>query len=192
MEYLFSLILAYRYAILLPLAVIEGPIVIIIAAFIASLGYFDLYIVYIIGVLGDIIGDIIYYWIGRLGGHTIIPHFGKYVGITDERLQFARDHYKDHLGKTIIIAKIIQAPILLILVTAGILKVNFLKYLNIIVLVTLVKVLVIALVGFYFGKWYASINNYLNNPFLAVSLLVLTAMIFYLLYYKYKKKIKLP
>ena len=37
-----SWLLAYRYAILFPLVIIEGPIVTILAGFLASLGQFNL------------------------------------------------------------------------------------------------------------------------------------------------------
>ena len=55
----------YGYAALLPLAIIEGPAVTVFAAFLAAQGVFDVVGVYAIVVLGDLIGDVLHYAVGR-------------------------------------------------------------------------------------------------------------------------------
>lgn len=44
--------------------VVEGPIVTSIAAFAASLGYLDIYMILIISLLGNLIPDILLFFIG--------------------------------------------------------------------------------------------------------------------------------
>ncbi|HUZ60693.1 MAG TPA: hypothetical protein VMU83_18125, partial [Hanamia sp.] len=67
METIFYLLLKFRYVILFPLAVVEGPILAVIAGFLCTEGYLNLFIVYTIIVLGDITGDTICYLFGRWG-----------------------------------------------------------------------------------------------------------------------------
>ncbi len=55
------------YIIMLALMIIEGPIVTFIAAFLASLGVFDIWLVLLCGWLGDVLGDFLFYSIGRFG-----------------------------------------------------------------------------------------------------------------------------
>ena len=55
----------YGYAALLPLAIIEGPAVTVFAAFLAAQGVFDVVGVYAIVVLGDLVGDVLHYAVGR-------------------------------------------------------------------------------------------------------------------------------
>ena len=55
----------YGYAALLPLAIIEGPAVTVFAAFLAAQGVFDVVVVYAIVVLGDLVGDVLHYAVGR-------------------------------------------------------------------------------------------------------------------------------
>lgn len=150
------------------MAIIEGPIITVIGGFLASLGFLDIYIVYMISVAGDVIGDSIYYFIGRLGNHSIIPKYGHYFGISEEKILYAKEHYRKHFLKTIVIGKITEAPIVPIIIVAGVTKVDFKKFLLTIFLITLLKALVFSSIGFYFGKSYVIIGRYLDNYFSAM------------------------
>ena len=59
-----QLLLTYRYVILVPLAIIEGPIVTIICGFLVTLKVFNPLLVYVVMVLGDIVGDGWPYYMG--------------------------------------------------------------------------------------------------------------------------------
>ncbi len=182
MASLYSLLYTYKYAILLPLTIFEGPIVNVIAAFLASIGVMNIFAVYAIAVMGDLIGDILYYLIGRLGRHTIIPKYGRYLGITEDRIKFAEEHYKNHLLKTIAISKVAQAPILAALVLAGITKTDFLEFVAVVFLLALPKVLLFSIIGYYFGRSYVLIGQYLDNSVLAASIiLVIVGIVYYII-----------
>lgn len=183
-----SLLSRYGYALLLPAAIIEGPIVTVIGAFLASQGVLNFYIVYVIAILGDVIGDAIYYWIGRAGRHTFIPRYGHYIGLTEERVQKAELHYKDHLWKTLLFGKVTQAPILLVIVSAGAVKADFKKLLLIIFIITVPKALVFMLLGFYLGKSYAAIDAYLHTYLVAMWILLSILLAGYLLFKFFKKR----
>ncbi len=62
---------AHGSALILPLAVIEGPIVAIVAGFLAGRGIFAWYVAVPLLVAGDLIGDLIYYAIGRTGASPL-------------------------------------------------------------------------------------------------------------------------
>ena len=64
----------YKYLFLLPLAIIEGPIVAIIVGFLTTLKVFDTYISYAILVVGDVIGDSSLYALGRWGTSLLHRH----------------------------------------------------------------------------------------------------------------------
>ena len=61
-----ALILAYKYLILFPLALVEGPVIAIVAGFLIRLGYLDLSAAYLIMCAGDFFPDTAYYYIGKL------------------------------------------------------------------------------------------------------------------------------
>lgn len=190
LDYLASLIAQYKYYILLPLMIIEGPIATVIAAFLSALNILNIYIVYALAVAGDVIGDIVYYLIGRLGRHSIIPRYGQHLGITEEKISYAEKHYKKHLKKTIFWGKVTQAPVLVVLVTAGIAKVDFKKFLLTVFFITLIKALVFSIIGFYFGRSYYLINKYLDRSIMAVWIAILSAILLYWIYLRYKNSKK--
>ena len=55
----------YKYLILLPFAVFEGPIATVIGGFLASIGVLNFFWVFVISVLGDFLGDSAWWAIGR-------------------------------------------------------------------------------------------------------------------------------
>jgi membrane protein DedA with SNARE-associated domain len=182
MNTIFHLLETYKYLILLPITVVEGPIVTVIASFLASLGFLNVFIVYGVSVAGDVIGDIGWYWLGRLGRHTIIPRFGHYFGITEERLLYAEEHYKNHLVKTIFFGKFTDVPNLAILITAGATKTDFRKYLSFVLLAEIIKQPIFVVIGYYFGQSYVSIQKIFNNVYKAVAVVLAAVIIFFIIY----------
>ncbi len=57
----------YGYILVFALTVIEGPIVVIISAFLATQGIFDIFIIALLGWLGDVVGDMLFFFAGRFG-----------------------------------------------------------------------------------------------------------------------------
>ena len=51
-----TLLLTYKYLILFPIAVFEGPFAAIIVGFLSSSHIFNIFIVYLVVVLGDMVG----------------------------------------------------------------------------------------------------------------------------------------
>jgi len=73
----FEFLKHYGYWVMLPLMIVEGPVVTLFAAIMASLGAFNVWIVLVFSILGDLIGDAIFYglaialeWICKLRGKT--------------------------------------------------------------------------------------------------------------------------
>lgn len=69
------------YFIMFGLMLLEGPFVTLAAAFLASMGFFNIFIVAILGWLGDTLGDILFFLFGRFGVHI----FGKKEKIDTEK-----------------------------------------------------------------------------------------------------------
>ena len=63
-ELIFKLILQYRYWILIPLSLVEGPVVAFFSGTLSSFGYFNLPLLAAIFFIRDITLDILYYILG--------------------------------------------------------------------------------------------------------------------------------
>jgi membrane protein DedA with SNARE-associated domain len=177
-----SWLLAYRYVILFPLVVIEGPIVTILAGFLASLGQFNLFICYPLIVVADVVGDLFMYAQGRWGGKPAVEKWGRHFGIKPEIVVRLEEHFKKHPGKTLIFGKISHFFGGPVLIAAGMARMKLSEFLWFNFLATLPKSLILLLIGFYFGEAYAKFDKFFTFAgWAAVALIVLCAIAYFII-----------
>jgi membrane protein DedA with SNARE-associated domain len=179
LQTLVALELHYRYGFLVPGMIVEGPIVTIIAGFLASQGYLKLWMAYGVAVGADLIGDTLLYALGRFGGRRLIKRYGKYVGVHEARVEKLETHFACHSIKTILLGKLAHGIGAAVLAAAGIAKMPYAKFIGVNLAGTLVKSLILILVGFYFGRAYETANSYLNTVALGGLLLVVVILLVY-------------
>ncbi len=178
----------YRYVVLFPLVVIEGPIVTIIAGFLSSIRQMNFFLAYTLVVIADVAADSLYYALGHWGRKKFIERWGRYIGLHLKHVERIERHFNLHTGKTLIIGKlshVVGAPIL---VAAGLANVPFKNFLTFDFLATLPKSLVLLIVGFYFGKAYVKMNSIINYAGLAGSALFIIFILLYVIMIKAVKK----
>jgi len=180
--HIISWMLAYSYFILFPLAVIEGPIISILAGFLASMGSLNIFIAYGVVAIGDLVGDSMYYAIGYWGRKKFIERWGRYIGITPKRTEQIENHFKKHSAKTLVAGKLSQGVGAIILVAAGISKMRFREFIWYNLLATLPKSLILLLIGYYFGRAYVEWNRYLSyTTFVMIGATILLVAIYFII-----------
>lgn len=174
----------YKYFIIFPLAVVEGPVIAVISGLMVASGYLGMTVAYLVLVLGDIVGDSIYYFVGRKGARFFVKIFGRFAGVDTDHFIALENHFKKHAGKTIFFSKT-QALGGAILAAAGASKMSYWKFLLYNILGSSIKIMALVVLGYYFGKSYNNINNGLNIAGLvSVVILILITVI----YLRRKKK----
>lgn len=138
----------------------EGPIITAAAAFGVALGYFNIEIVFILSILGDVVADLVYYAIGYFSRATVIEKFGHRFGLSRERMKKLEHLLHTHPTKTLLFIKL--APVLPTpgLMIVGMVKMPLGKYIWLSALITLPKVLLFMALGYYFGAAYDTIAHY--------------------------------
>jgi membrane-associated protein len=129
-QYIFEFLRHWGYWIMLPLMILEGPVATIISAMLASLGAFNAYVVLIFSILGDVIGDVMLYGLGYKYGMGFVQNFGKYIGITEKLVLRMERYFEKHGGKTIFAVKSTTGLCWATFVAAGIVKMDFKKFLK--------------------------------------------------------------
>ncbi len=162
MTHIIALLLQYKYAILFPLGIVEGPIITVIAGLFVRTGVLNFYWVYGVVVLGDALGDAIAYSVGRFGGPLVMKKFGKFFGVTPEKIHQAKLYFTNNRRKALFLSKIIHGVGIAGLMTAGSLKIPYKRFFMICITVSLVQSAVFLIVGILFGHAYALIGNYFN------------------------------
>jgi membrane-associated protein len=189
MDQIIALILTYKYPLILPISVIEGPIITILCGFLSAQGQLNFLIAYGILIVGDLIGDSLLYSIGRFGRVGFVERWGRHVGITKEKIKNLETHFENHSGKTIISAKLSHVLVMPVLVAAGTAKMHFWKFLFFNLIPTIPKSLTLMLIGFFFGHAFNVLKTYVDSIELVGIIIVVTIIVVYILYAKLTQKI---
>ena len=170
----------YGYVFLFIIAVIEGPIVTIIGAFLAGLGYFNIFAVYVVVSVGDLSGDVLYYAVGRLGRIGAFAGLRRALGMTGERFARMEPYIARHGGKILLFAKYTQTGFMA-LPASGAARMPMGKFLWYNTLGTIPKSLVLVIVGFFFGYAYVRIDGYFAKASMVMVAIVCIASAYILL-----------
>lgn len=126
------LLLDYKYILLALIAIPEGPIVMAVAGSLVRADILSLWPAYIALVIGDFIADIIWYFLGSIGGLKIAhSKFGRFMGLNDKNIALIEKYFHKYHNSILFISKITTgfgfAPV--VLFTAGFVKIPLRKYL---------------------------------------------------------------
>jgi membrane-associated protein len=179
-----QLLLTYKYFILIPLSILEGPIVTVIAGFLVTLKVFNPIVVFLIMVIGDIIGDGIFYYIGYKGKKLF-----HYFGVNEEKIEKAKIYFHENHKKAIAGSKIMWGIGTAGLITAGVLHVPYKRYFKTCALYSVGQSFVMLLLGIFFGQSFVIIEKYFNYYAAGASIITLVVLLFVIIR-KYKIDIK--
>ena len=171
-----ALLLAYKYYILLPLSIVEGPIITVIAGFLASTHLINPFAVYGVVILGDLIGDTLLYSLGRWSGGGV-QKYGKFLGVTAERLAYAKDYFANHHRRAVITSKLVHGIGVSGLVTAGVLRIPYMRYMRTCFFISLAQSIIFLFIGLLFGHAYMQIGHYLDYFAAGISTVALMVII---------------
>jgi membrane protein DedA with SNARE-associated domain len=87
---------------------VPAQTLLIVAGIYAGDGRLNIALVALIACVAAIVGDSIGYWIGRAGGRRLVLRFGRYVLLTEERLDKAEGFFERHGGKIVAVARFID------------------------------------------------------------------------------------
>ncbi len=169
----------YGYAILLPLMIIEGPIVTLIGAFLASIGMLNVWVVLVLSIAGDIIGDVVLYGMGYRWGMRFVTTVGKYIGMTHLLIFRLEKFFEQHGGKTIIMVKATTGLCWAAFVTAGVVKMPLWRFVWFSFLGGIAWSSALVVLGYFFGYMYVQIEKYITYAgwvAFGVAILIITIM----------------
>jgi len=182
----FAWVTAHGYFLIFLAMCLEGPMTTAAAGFAAALGFFNPWIILLLSILGDLIPDAIYYYMGYFGNTAAVNKFSKLwsgLGLTQQRVQKMEKLLHEHFGKTMIMLKLTPLLAAVGFMAVGSLRASFRKFIKISFLVTFPKSIIFLVIGYYFGHLY-NVSEYVRYTGIFLPLLV--ALIF-ILYFGGKK-----
>jgi membrane protein DedA with SNARE-associated domain len=107
---------------------VPGETVLIAASVYAGVGRMNIVAVGLIAVAAAALGDNLGYLIGRTGGRALALRYGKYVGLTAQRLDHAEAFFERHGGKVVTVARFLEGLRQANGIIAGITGMRWLKF----------------------------------------------------------------
>ena len=189
MSVLIPLILQYRYLVLFPLAAIEGPIIALVVGFLIRLNFLSFWPSYLILILGDIIPDTIYYLLGRSGSQSKlwVKYSQSKSGLLHNFSVIER-LWQTHPRKTMFFSKLAYGLSTPFLISAGLVKMPFKKFISLTIPITLGQYVVILGLGYLLGNSYELAAAYIKDAGLIVAGLVLIIGLIYFFLSRYARR----
>lgn len=159
------LIVEYRYLIMIPLALIEGPIVAFIAGGLAAVGYFNIFGLALFFFARDMGMDAMYYAVGYFGGRTGFAHrMLMKIKVTDEHLEGVRRLWEHHPMSTMFIGKLSYGIGSTFVAVAGMVKMRVTTFFKYGAVVAITQYWSLLAIGYFFGDTFGGkIENILSN-----------------------------
>ncbi len=174
-----------KYFLLFVGVFVEGPTSTTTGAFAASLGYMNIYIVFVITFFGNFLADIMYYFIGYFSREIIIEKYKKKWKLDQNKLNLIEKISSESGWKAVMTSKFIPFFAIPTLTITGAIRTSFKKFVQWIIIATVLNSLLFTLVGYFFGKSYLYFHDILA-PFIdEISLIFL--LIFIVILFIFKK-----
>lgn len=185
-----ALITTWKYFFVFVAAIIEGPIVTVISGFLSAQGIMNIFFVYLVVVAGDLTADSLYYLLGRWGKRSAINKWGKYIGLSMNKIYALEKHFAKHGGKTVIFGKLAHGIGVVALAAAGASKMPYGKFLLFSFFGVMPQSLIFVLIGYYFGHGYKRIGEYFDYYAIFAFIVVAALTTIYFMIRKYSQRIE--
>lgn len=152
----------YGYFALFPLAVAEGPVVAVFAAFLASQGVLDLAPVYAVLVLADLVGDLLYYVAGRWLLGWLHGRKAGWAQRLRARAITLAPRIRARAGSMLLIGKLTHSAGFMVLLAAGAARVRIAPFIAYNLIGSMIKSAGLVAIGYWFGKLYGGLQGELQ------------------------------
>lgn len=163
LESLEALIRAHGLLIMTPLAILEGPVVTVIAGYFARLGYLSLTGIFAVVMAVEVFGDLLFYSLGRwvIGADGKPPRWLIRLGLTQERLEKVVSSFGSKGGRILVTGKLTHSAGALVLTAAGMARMPLMPFMFYNIIAAIPKTLFLMAIGWLFGDMLAEVNSWL-------------------------------
>jgi membrane protein DedA with SNARE-associated domain len=169
----FGLMLLESMGILIPSEAISP-----FAGYLVSRGQMGFFGAVAAGVLGNLVGSWVAYFIGLWGGRELWFHYGRYVGVRAHHLKVAEKWFDKYGEFTVFISRCLPVVRTFISFPAGTARMNFAKFTFYTFLGCVPWVFALTYLGYYLGENWDEVGDFLHYLDYAVALAVLAGAVY--------------
>jgi membrane-associated protein len=156
---------------------LPGDSLLVTAGFLASQGYFNVWLLGAILNVAATAGNQTGYWIGRSAGPKVFAREDSRF-FKKKYVDRAHDFYQRHGGRTIIIARFVPIVRTFAPVIAGVGKMNYRKFLFYDIVGGILWIWSTLLIGYYIPRWFPGAKEHIEKVILGVIFLSLLPGVF--------------
>lgn len=154
-----------------------SEVTMLVGGWYAADGHLDFFWVGAAGVMGNVVGSWLAYWLGRTQGRELLDRYGKYVLIRPHDVDKAEVWWEKHGDAATFFSRLLPVIRTFISVPAGIAKMPFGKFTLYTFLGVIPWTYALTYLGVIVGDNWEQILDYFNIPTLIIGTLILTAAI---------------
>ena len=172
-------LLRYRYWIIIPLSMLEGPMVAVATGALSSRGYFNPYLAWCLFVAKDIVVDGGYYYLGRVArDRPFCARLLTRMRVTANEVERVRGLWDTHGWRTMFVGKLAWGLSPIVLAVAGIVAVPVSRFFRYAAGVALLQYVVLLLVGYYVGAAISTVSTGLRIVQYGIAVFVVAGLVY--------------
>jgi len=182
-----NILQSYSYFFILLLMFVEGPMATTIFSFLASFGFFNIFLIFSLAILGNVIPDLVYFSLGKYMRKDAIERLLSKTEFGRNGLIRLENRFHTHLKKTIVFIKLapfVSAPGIML---AGFLKIPYKRFFSVSIPLDLFFAALFSIVGYYSGVFGLNVVKYLKLEQYIIPISLFLLFILYLLIKKVYK-----
>lgn len=173
-KYIAIFIIAFIAAFMLPIP--SGNVLMISSGF-ASVGYLNIYLIIIISIVANILGDNLGYWVARRYGREVLSHIGFRRILESKIFLQIENKFNNHPGFFIFASRFEVISTLSVNLLSGISKTPYRKYLLYESLGSISQVCFYSLIGYFFADSWDSVNTTVGKIMLVFFLVIILLIV---------------
>lgn len=180
-ESIIQLVQIYGYPLMFILMYFEGPIATFVSSFLASLGFFNIFIVWLLSFLGDFTSDLVHFYIGNKGEKILTKKLKK-EGFTYKLVSKLKARLHNSLFKSLFLIKLSPPPISSGgLFLTGSLKNKRVRAIAYSAIISLIIESFFIFSGFFIGSYFQKSLGYFNKIYLGIMVIALAVVLFFII-----------
>jgi membrane protein DedA with SNARE-associated domain len=148
------------------------------AGFLVSEGRMTLFGAVAAGVLGNLVGSWVAYFVGLWGGRELWVHYGRYVGVREHHLKVAERWFDKYGEFTVFVSRCLPVVRTFISFPAGTARMNFAKFSFYTFLGCVPWVFALTYVGYLLGENWDRVGSFLHYLDYAVALVFIVGAVY--------------
>jgi len=158
------------------------------AGFLIIQGSFNFALVIVASTLGSITGSLIFFYIGKTGGHTLVERYGKYVLVDSNDVRKTEKWFQKRGELTVFLARLVPVIRHLISLIAGIGKMDVKKFSVYTIIGAALWNSILTYLGFVLGQHWEEVSQYIEELDIVIVILIIIGIAYFVYRHLVRRK----